>query len=163
MNLITSENNTVSSFSFQIENQIYEANSFGNLVSVFKKENYLGKGAYSKCYKVKNIMNNKRKSMQDNYFAIKIFKKNLHYSKRQEQFDKIKKEGIIHKNLEHPNIVYFYDAFQDKENIYFILELCSNGYLLNLAKQKSNKIFPDEEIKTIINQVVFRIRLCSSK
>lgn len=34
---------------------------------------------------------------------------------------------MIHKSLDHPNICKFQDTFEDKECIYFKLELCSNG------------------------------------
>lgn len=36
-------------------------------------------------------------------------------------------EIMIHKSLDHPNICKFQDTFEDKECIYFKLELCSNG------------------------------------
>jgi len=38
---------------------------------------------------------------------------------------------MIHKSLDHPNIVKFEDTFEDDECIYFKLELCSNGVSMN--------------------------------
>ena len=35
-------------------------------------------------------------------------------------------EVHIHKALNHPNIVKFDHVFEDKENVYVVLELCSN-------------------------------------
>lgn len=40
-------------------------------------------------------------------------------------------EILIHRSLSHPNIIKFHDLFQDEENMYFKLELCSNGVRYN--------------------------------
>jgi serine/threonine protein kinase len=34
---------------------------------------------------------------------------------------------MIHKSMNHPNIVGFEEAFEDEANVYFRLELCSGG------------------------------------
>ena len=34
---------------------------------------------------------------------------------------------MIHKSLNHTNIVKFEEMFEDAENVYLVLELCHNG------------------------------------
>lgn len=62
--------------------------------------------------------------------------------------EKIKEENIeeafireikIQTYLNHPNIVKLYGFFEDKVNIYLIMECCLSGHLLKLIKQR--KIF----------------------
>lgn len=48
----------------------------------------------------------------------------LHQRKNRQ---KVLAEILIHRSLEHPNIVRFHDLFQDDANVYFKLELCAHG------------------------------------
>jgi len=51
---------------------------------------------------------------------------------------KMHMELKIHKRVKHPNIVRFERFFEDKENVYMMLELCENkslGELMNQRKQ----------------------------
>lgn len=38
----------------------------------------------------------------------------------------LKQEVKIHKSLEHPRLVKFYDFFEDQENFYVVMELCTS-------------------------------------
>ena len=38
--------------------------------------------------------------------------------------------------LKHPHVVYLHDAFEDKENVYLLMELCEAQTLLELVKRK---------------------------
>lgn len=42
----------------------------------------------------------------------------------------------IHKSIKHPNIVHFEHVFEDKENVYILLELCKNETLSELLKRR---------------------------
>lgn len=50
---------------------------------------------------------------------------------KQTQQEKILKEISIHKKLEHSNIVALLNFFEDKLNIYLVLEFCANSTLLH--------------------------------
>jgi serine/threonine protein kinase len=38
--------------------------------------------------------------------------------------------------LKHPHVVYLHDAFEDKDNVYLLMELCEAQTLLELVKRK---------------------------
>lgn len=40
--------------------------------------------------------------------------------------EQLQTEIKIHKSLSHKHVVQFEDVFEDKENVYIIMELCSN-------------------------------------
>lgn len=57
----------------------------------------------------------------------------------------------IHASLSHPNIVGFYGHFHDDEDIYFVLELVSEGNLYDLVKEEyPNGIVPEAVTKQIL-------------
>ena len=49
----------------------------------------------------------------------------------------VKRELEILKKLDHPNIVKFYETYQDEKYLYFVMEYCSGGELFNqIIKRK---------------------------
>ena len=57
--------------------------------------------------------------------AIKVI--NKQFLKKIPQAEKnLKSEVNIHKKLDHKRIVKYIDFFEDKENYYMVLELCTN-------------------------------------
>ena len=42
----------------------------------------------------------------------------------------------IHRSLHHPNVVGFEHFFEDAENVYILLELCSNQTLNEMVKRR---------------------------
>ncbi len=101
------------------------------VITIYEVCEYLGKGSYSQCFKVKN-------TETDKYYAAKITKINK-VSDICLQF--IDGEIDIHSKLNHPNIVKFIDTFKldnkmkDKLLI-IILELCEGGSLKSLVRKK---------------------------
>jgi polo-like kinase 1 len=61
----------------------------------------------------------------------------------------------IHKSLEHPNIVKFYHYFEDPENVYVLLELCSSKTLNDLVKKR--RTIQEIEAKCYILQLLSAI------
>ena len=47
------------------------------------------------------------------------------------------REVKIQMYLNHPNIVKLYGFFCDEENIYLIMEYCSEGHLFKFIRQRS--------------------------
>ena len=93
----------------------------------YERGKFLGKGGFAKCYEMKRVDTGK-------FFAAKAFeKKALNNAKSRK---KLINEIKLHKKLHHQNIVNFEHFFEDKENVYILLELCSNQTLNELVKRR---------------------------
>jgi serine/threonine protein kinase len=49
---------------------------------------------------------------------------------------KLMSEIKIHRSLDHKNVVNFQHFFEDKQNVYILLELCDNQTLNELLKRR---------------------------
>ena len=58
----------------------------------------------------------------------------------------------IHKTMKHPSIVLLQKYFEDKENVYIVLELCPNLSLNDMLKRR--KRFTDIEVKCYLSQII---------
>jgi len=88
---------------------------------------FLGKGAFAKCYELKNFYTNE-------IYAAKIFEKSLLSNPKSKK--KLLNEINLHKMLRHKNIVNYEHFFEDSKNVYILLELCSNQTLNELVKRR---------------------------
>jgi polo-like kinase 1 len=93
----------------------------------YTKGKLLGKGSETECYEFINLETKK-------LFACKLFPRaNLKKGKAKQR---LKSEIRIQSRLSHPNIVKFERFFQDSENFYLLLELCSNQNLSELLRRR---------------------------
>jgi len=93
----------------------------------YERGKFLGKGGFAKCYEMKRVDTGK-------IFAAKVFdKKGLSNGRSRK---KLINEIKLHKKLHHLNIVNFEHFFEDKENVYILLELCSNQTLNEMVKRR---------------------------
>lgn len=67
-------------------------------------------------------------------FAMKIITKKTIFQYC--SVDNLKREIKIQKKLQHPHITRLYEYFEDKENVYLILEYADNGSLFNYLRKK---------------------------
>ncbi len=58
----------------------------------------------------------------------------------------------IHRELCHKHVVKFEDVFEDKENVYILMELCQNQTMLELVKRK--KRLTESETRRYMLQMV---------
>jgi len=93
----------------------------------YKRGKLLGVGGFAKCYEITNLETKE-------ILATKIIKKNL--LQKNEERQKIISEINIHKALSHPHVVQFINVFEDRENVYMLLELCTNQTLSELLKRR---------------------------
>ena len=108
----------------------------------------LGKGGYGKVYRVKI---EKESPSEIRTYALKIFEKKL--IKEDEDIIKhILKEIKIHRNLKHSHICKFEHSFEDKNNIYILMEYCSHGSLFNYLKAREK--LEEIEIRFYMFQVL---------
>lgn len=92
-------------------------------IFIYFNKDLIGKGAYGKIYKGRNILTNER-------IAIKKF------CKRRFQeimsLNHLEKETKILRRLNHPNVVRFHSFSETKKNFYIIMEYGSHGTLFEM-------------------------------
>jgi len=44
-------------------------------------------------------------------------------------------ETELLRNMDHPNIIKMYETFEDKSNVYIVMELCEGGELIDIIKK----------------------------
>ncbi|KAK3151700.1 hypothetical protein QOZ80_3AG0249390 [Eleusine coracana subsp. coracana] len=59
----------------------------------------------------------------------------------------------------HSNLVQFYDAFEDEENVYVVMELCTGGELLDRILARGGK-YSEEDAKVVIHQILSVASFC---
>ncbi|KAH0627957.1 hypothetical protein JD844_008560 [Phrynosoma platyrhinos] len=103
----------------------------------------LGKGGFAKCYEMTDLTTNK-------VYAAKI----IPHSRvaKPHQREKIDKEIELHRMLNHRHIVQFYHYFEDKENIYILLEYCSRRSMAHILKAR--KVLTAPEVRYYLRQIV---------
>ena len=89
-------------------------------LSDFQADKGLGEGAYAKVIKVQSRLSGK-------FYAMKVMarKKIENYNMK----DQLKNEVKIMSQLSHPNIIKLYTIFEDKKNIYFVIELAQELHM----------------------------------
>jgi len=125
-----------------IEERISKVNG-DSTVRKYAKGRLLGKGGFAKCFEVTNL-DNKRT------LAAKIIVKNSLTKSRARQ--KLISEIKIHKSLHHTNIVGFEHVFEDQENVYILLEICTNQTLNELLKRR--KRLTELEVQCYLVQII---------
>lgn len=59
----------------------------------------------------------------------------------------------------HNNLVQFYDAFEDHDNVYIVMELCEGGELLDRILSRGGK-FSEDDAKAVIVQILNVVAFC---
>ncbi|XP_023250025.1 serine/threonine-protein kinase PLK2 isoform X1 [Seriola lalandi dorsalis] len=103
----------------------------------------LGKGGFAKCYEMTDLSTSK-------VYAAKIIP-HARVSKPHQR-EKIDREIELHRLLHHKHIVHFYHHFEDKENIYILLEYCSRKSLAHILKAR--KVLTEPEVRYYLRQIV---------
>ncbi|XP_072162806.1 serine/threonine-protein kinase PLK1-like [Diadema setosum] len=93
----------------------------------YTKGRFLGKGGFAKCYE---LIDDATKAI----YAGKVVSKALLVKPHQK--DKMTMEIHIHRSLNHKHIVGFHSFFEDKDNVYVLLELCRRRSLMELHKRR---------------------------
>ncbi|KAJ0977979.1 hypothetical protein J5N97_013453 [Dioscorea zingiberensis] len=59
----------------------------------------------------------------------------------------------------HKNLVHFYDAYEDEDNVYIVMELCKGGELLDRILSRGGK-YSEEDAKVVIVQILSVVAFC---
>ncbi|CAH1417378.1 unnamed protein product [Lactuca virosa] len=59
----------------------------------------------------------------------------------------------------HRNLIHFYDAFEDDDNVYIVMELCEGGELLDRILSRGGK-FNEDESKNVMLQILNVVAFC---
>ncbi|PQQ01948.1 CDPK-related kinase 5 [Prunus yedoensis var. nudiflora] len=59
----------------------------------------------------------------------------------------------------HNNLVQFYDAFEDSDNVYIVMELCEGGELLDRILSRGGK-YSEDDAKTVMVQILNVVAFC---
>ncbi|KAK6244338.1 hypothetical protein QUC31_010747 [Theobroma cacao] len=59
----------------------------------------------------------------------------------------------------HKNLVQFYDAYEDDDNVYIVMELCRGGELLDRILSRGGK-YSEEDAKTVVVQILSVVAFC---
>ena len=117
----------------------------------YTKGRLLGKGGFARCYEFRNTQTNQ-------ITAAKVITKASLVKSRAKQ--KLISEIKIHKALHHSNIVKFEHYFEDTENVYLLLELCSNQSLNELLKRR--KTLTELEVQCYAAQIIRALKYLHS-
>jgi len=126
--------------------KIKQAIGYANLHDFYDLKESLGKGKYGL---VKKGIH--KKSGRE--VAVKIVKKKDLSLKDQEL---LKREIEVLKVCQHPNIIRFYDVFENSDYIYIVMEYLKGGDFFNYLESKNFKI-SEERAKTIAHQIATAI------
>lgn len=85
--------------------------------------------------------------------AIKIIDKS-----KVSNVERFRLEVEIMMRLNHPSILRLFDYFEDKKNIYLVMELCSGGELFDRIIEK--KYYDETEARAIFKQIIKAIYYC---
>lgn len=103
-------------------------------------KNPLGSGQYGLVFKAKNQKDQTQK------VAIKcITKKGMTI----EELMDLKKEVQIMMALDHPNIVKYFETYEDWQNIFLVMELCEGGEILKSQENRTEAMWAKEVRKLL--------------
>ena len=115
------------------------------------KAEFLGKGGFAECYKVIEVSKEKRE------YACKIISKKDYFDERKKELAqnrkvKLEREVKIMKNLKHEHLVRLNHFFEDRENIYLLMDLCSHQSLHDLVQRRG--CLTEVEVRYFMKQFV---------
>ncbi|KAG7207090.1 hypothetical protein KM043_000969 [Ampulex compressa] len=101
--------------------------------TAYYKGQFLGKGGFARVYLMTDVSNG-------NQYACKIIPKNR---MQKIHMQKIAREIMIHKELNHVNVVQMHHYFEDNLNVYMLLEACPRKSLMHVLKYRGKVTEPE--------------------
>ncbi|XP_037341577.2 serine/threonine-protein kinase PLK4 [Pungitius pungitius] len=118
--------------------------SIGDKIEDFKVLTLLGKGSFACVYRAKSVKTGLE-------VAIKtIEKKAMH---KAGMVQRVINEVEIQCRLKHPSILELYNYFEDSNYVYLVLEMCHNGEMSRLLKERKMS-FSEDEARHFMHQIL---------
>ncbi|KAJ6294777.1 hypothetical protein OIU76_022789 [Salix suchowensis] len=131
--------------------------SFGypnNLAAKYELGKELGRGHFGHTCWAKG----KKGEVKGQPVAVKIISKAKMTTAL--SIEDVRREVKILKALSgHSNTIKFYDAFEDENNVYVVMELCEGGELLDRILSRGGR-YTEEDAKTIVVQILNVVAYC---
>ncbi|XP_010507983.1 PREDICTED: CDPK-related kinase 3-like [Camelina sativa] len=100
----------------------------------------------------------KKGDIKDHPIAVKIISKAKMTTAI--AIEDVRREVKLLKSLSgHKNLIRYYDACEDANNVYIVMELCEGGELLDRILARGGK-YPEEDAKAIIVQILTFVSFC---
>ncbi|XP_031478359.1 calcium-dependent protein kinase 2-like [Nymphaea colorata] len=121
-----------------------------NVHSLYKMEKELGRGQFGVTYRCTELATGTQ-------YACKTISKSKLVSKS--DIEDMKREVLILQHLTgQPNIVEFKGAYEDKQSVHLVMELCSGGELFDRIIAKGS--YSEKEAARICRQIVNVVNAC---
>eukprot|EP01084_Bolivina_argentea_P101898 182624_1 len=118
----------------------------------YKVCGHLGKGGFANVYRVQSVDSK-------NIYACKVINKSklVHHEHKRKLISEIK----LHSSIKHENIVKFERHFEDKTNVYILLEVCSNKSLMELSIKRRK--LTENEVRYFMLQILQALKFLHSR
>ena len=107
----------------------------------------LGSGAFGKVFLATSVKD------KDFKVAIKVIAK----KKIEDDIDQLLDEINILRNLDHPNIIKYYETYENSKYMYIVMEYCPGGELFDVIAKKANDMegsFNESEAAEIMTKLL---------
>lgn len=84
----------------------------------------------------------------------------LNKAKLKDHIEAIKEEVKILTKLDHPNIVKYYETYDDVKYMYLVMEYCPGGELFDKIANQKNQMFSEKEAAHIMKKLIRAINHC---
>ena len=132
--------------SIRVDSPYGSSTALDNILLDYKFGECLGEGSVGKVRKAYLI------SFPKMAFAVKIIKKTRENDKN---FKYFKTEVDTLKELDHPNIVKFYECYHDSQNHYTVMELCQGPVMVRLVEK--TKGLPEALVRKFAYQALYAV------
>jgi serine/threonine protein kinase len=119
-------------------NAIKQAIGHANILTYYEVGEVLGKGKYGTVRQARHLLS-------DRECAVKLVKKKDLDIK---ELELLRREIEVLKVCQHPNIIKFYDVFENEHYIYIVMELLRGGDLFRYL-QKQSFVISEERAREI--------------
>ena len=129
-------------------------NFVGSIINVhYQVEVLLGSGTYGAVYKARDL-----REPVPTYRAIKIMRL---AGREPRELKIISREIELHGAISnHPGVVTMYEAFQNDEYVFVVLELCSGGNLFKYICDDSSFACDEERLRRTFLEIVDAVQAC---